>query len=179
MALQVCGWLWLGWGAVWLLSSLGARRDERSESVLQRWLHLAVVGASFALVFRITRFDLQLYDGALNWLGTALCAAGLTFAVWARIHLGSYWSGRITLKEGHQVIRSGPYAWVRHPIYTGFIGGFFGAALASGTIGSLLAAIAVATAYLLKIRREEKMLSALAGYDEYRKSVRALIPYVF
>ena len=171
----------MGWGAFWLMTSLGARKDERTESPVTRALHLGVLAAAFAVVFRIAPlpFNIPVMWDPLKWIGVAVCAAGLGFAIWARVHLGAYWSGRVALKEAHQVIRSGPYAWVRHPIYSGFIVGFLGAAIASGTVGALASTLAVAIAYLVKIRREEQMLAALEGYGEYRKSVRAVIPFVF
>jgi Isoprenylcysteine carboxyl methyltransferase (ICMT) family len=76
----------------------------------------------------------QFYDDrAVEYAGTAITILGLLFSVWARIHLGQYWSGIITLKEGHKLIRSGPYRFVRHPIYTGFITAMTGSAISMAT----------------------------------------------
>ena len=71
------------------------------------------------------------------WIGLALLCAGLAFAVWARVELGRNWSGSVTVKEGHELIRSGPYAYVRHPIYTGLIAALIGTAVIIGTLRAL------------------------------------------
>ena len=113
-------------------------------------------------------------------IGLALTILGLGFAVWARIHLGRFWSGAVTLKENHELIRSGPYAFVRHPIYTGLLTAAAGTALARGTLAALLGLVAIGVACWLKIRAEEKLLTNHFGdtYLEYRRQVPALIPFV-
>src|SRR5215467_12702020 len=71
-------------------------------------------------------------------VGVALTAIGLGFTVWARVQLGRFWSGTVTLKEGHELVRTGPYAVTRHPIYTGLLLALIGSAMARGTLGGLL-----------------------------------------
>lgn len=68
----------------------------------------------------------------LYWLGLLMVICGLAFAVWARIHLGRNWSGTVTVKEDHELIRSGPYGIVRHPIYTGLLLAIAGTAIVFG-----------------------------------------------
>lgn len=99
-------------------------------------------------------------------------------AVWARRHLGAHWSGAITIKVGHELIRSGPYRFVRHPIYVAILGMFAGAAVVSGTLLAVLAVILVAFAYWRKIRLEEANLRRAFGraYDVYQHQIGALIP---
>jgi protein-S-isoprenylcysteine O-methyltransferase Ste14 len=113
-------------------------------------------------------------------IGLALTILGLGFAVWARVHLGRFWSGMVTLKKDHELIRSGPYAFVRHPIYTGLLTAAAGTALARGTLAALLALGLIGVACWLKIRAEEKLLTNHFGdaYRDYRRQVAALIPFM-
>lgn len=182
-AINAAGFLWLAWLAYWLFAARTAKRDQQAEPMAHRAVHLALIGAAFALVFSLVPLPPPLATVWLatpwTWLGTALTAAALAFAIWARVHLGAYWSGRITVKEGHQLIRTGPYAFARHPIYTGFVFGFAGAAIASGRLAGLVGLACVVVAYAIKIPREEKVLSAqFSEYADYRRSVRALVPFV-
>jgi protein-S-isoprenylcysteine O-methyltransferase Ste14 len=113
---------------------------------------------------------------ALFFIGAGITAAGLAFAIWARVHLGEYWSGTITLKEGHRLIRSGPYALVRHPIYTGLILGMLGTAIAVDQIRGVLAFAILFASLWRKLRMEEKWMTEEFGeeYLQYRREVRAL-----
>jgi len=99
--------------------------------------------------------------------------------VWARVHLGGNWSGTVTVKEAHELIRSGPYSRVRHPIYTGLIAAALGTALASGTVGAALGAAIIAAALVRKLRAEEGFMHETfpGEYERYRAEVPALIPF--
>jgi protein-S-isoprenylcysteine O-methyltransferase Ste14 len=83
--------------------------------------------------------------------------------IWARVHLGQFWSARVTIKEGHELIQSGPYARVRHPIYSGILMALIGSALVVGEWRALLAVLMVFLAHLDKARREEKLLAEQFG----------------
>ncbi len=115
------------------------------------------------------------------WTGVGLVAIGLGFAAWARLHLGRLWSGRVTLKEHHQIIRTGPYAFVRHPIYTGLVLALVGTALAKLTLAAITGLVLLTIGLMIKIRQEERLLTQHFGdaYESYRRDVRALIPYVW
>ena len=120
-------------------------------------------------------------DGAWSfWTGAAITAGGLPFAVWARRHLGKNWSQAVTLKEGHELITSGRYALVRHPIYTGLLLGFVGCAVARGEWRGLLAVALVFGALWHKLKLEEKWMRVQFGqsYEAYSRRVTALVPYV-
>jgi protein-S-isoprenylcysteine O-methyltransferase Ste14 len=110
--------------------------------------------------------------------GVALTWLGILFAIWARYHIGQFWSGRVTLKEDHQLIRTGPYARMRHPIYTGLALAMFGTALVVGEWRGLLGALLVLTAHLLKARKEESWLTERFGeaYEDYRRETGFLLP---
>jgi protein-S-isoprenylcysteine O-methyltransferase Ste14 len=117
--------------------------------------------------------------GAL-WILLALIVAGFLFAWWARIHLGTLWSGTITRKEGHRVVDTGPYAMVRHPIYTGLLLAAFATAVARGRWEALLGAALFALGCWIKARQEETFLSETLGpdYAAYRQRVHMLVPYL-
>jgi len=113
-----------------------------------------------------------------RWIGCAITAFGLGWAIWARIHLGSYWSGEITLKEGHKIIQSGPYAFTRHPIYTGLLIAMFGSAMVQGETRGLLALVLVLVAIIRKSSLEEQLLMSQfpEDYKNYRSRVKRLFP---
>jgi protein-S-isoprenylcysteine O-methyltransferase Ste14 len=114
-------------------------------------------------------------------LGLTLVAAGLLLAVWARTALAGNWSGSVTLKEGHEIVRSGPYRLIRHPIYSGLLLALLGSALALGEWRGLVAVVLATGRSLWKIRLEERRLGEHFGaaYAEYRRTSWAMIPYVF
>ena len=113
--------------------------------------------------------------------GLALTIAGCLFAIWARITLGSNWSGRATVKAGHELITTGPYALSRHPIYTGLLVASLGTALAAAEWRCVLGLALIVLAFAVKIGQEEHfmMLTFPDTYPSYRRRVRALIPGVF
>ena len=116
----------------------------------------------------------------LFWIGTAITAAALSFSAWARMHLGRNWSATVTVKQDHELIRTGPYAIVRHPIYTGVLFGFIGTALAIGQWRGVLAVVIVFVAFWRKLRLEERWMSETFGeeYRRYRARTRALVPFL-
>jgi protein-S-isoprenylcysteine O-methyltransferase Ste14 len=178
--------LWAIWWGYWFVSSRNVHCTTKSESSMSRGIHLVLVCGAFVLI-AIPAFRV----GPLSWhwlprlrfvffFGAAVLVASLILAVWARRHLGQYWSGTITVKEEHRLIRSGPYCFVRHPIYTGFVGGMIGTAIAQGELRGIFSVLLLIAAYLRKIRIEEKWLVERFGqtYVDYRKKVKALIPFV-
>lgn len=115
-------------------------------------------------------------DQRAHWSGDTGELALL--AIRARQHLGRNWSGAITKKVDHQLIRTGPYKVLRHPIYSGMPGMFFGTAFVSGELHGLLGLLIISIAYLRKIRLEEQHLRGTFGieYEDYQKKSWALIP---
>ena len=181
-------WGWVGLFVFWYVAAFFARKTKSTESFWGRMQHVFPMYAAFYLIFTRHRYFLiwgELYDtGWKNWivyLGLLLTAGGIGFAIWARVHLGRYWSGLITLKEGHKVIRTGPYRWVRHPIYTGWLVGMLGSAILAGTLDGFLGFELITLAFLIKLQREERMLVVELG-EEYRQFMRevswALVPFV-
>ena len=178
--LDLCGYLWLIWSGVWFVAARLAAANAMTESRWQRAQHVVPLALAFAFVFLGDALSERwVLPKFLGELGVALTFAGLTFAIWARLHLGRYWSGTITLKTDHRVIRTGPYRWVRHPIYTGLLCALLGSSLCASTLlGSLATPLALLTCWI-KIRREERLLSSSLGeeYQRYKDEVPCLIPH--
>ena len=180
------GILWVGWVAYWIVAARHTLTNQRTESLL--------TGASYRvlLVFGIILLAFPAYRlspaNPILWpqsavtmaVGLGLAVIGLGIAVWARRHLGRYWSGRITLKVDHQVIQSGPYAFVRHPIYSGILLALLGTVISIGTARSCIAIVLMFLSFVVKLTLEERWLCAHLGaeYQEYRRRVKALIPCV-
>jgi protein-S-isoprenylcysteine O-methyltransferase Ste14 len=177
--------LWFAWAVYWMVSAVSGKATQRRESPASRLAHVVplIIGAVLLgsrdmpwgwLAQRLWPRSLTAY-----WIGVALLAAGLAFAVWARVHLGRNWSGSVSVKEGHELIRSGPYAYVRHPIYTGLLTAVLGTAIASGTMRAALGFAIITAALVRKLRTEERfMRETFPGeYARYGAQVPVLIPF--
>src|SRR6266550_3014392 len=110
--------------------------------------------------------------------GILLTAAGIAFAISARFYLGQNWSSAVTIKVGHQLIRTGPYAWVRHPIYSGLLVALLGTSLARAKVAGLIALPLFWLSFWIKSRLEEQFMRKTFGeeYVEYSRSTGSLIP---
>ncbi len=117
---------------------------------------------------------------ALAWTGVVLCVAGLTFCIWARFTLGRNWSGVVTLKGGHELITSGPYALARHPIYTGLLTMFVATVIVLGHVAGIIAMPFVFVSFWIKLRSEENlMLKKFPDeYAAYQKRAKRIIPFI-
>lgn len=176
--------LWALLAVVWVLMWLGMKKAKKREAWGQRMEHGLLVIAGFYLL-SAQRLDW----GWLNervvsavpaiWLaGLAVTALGLGAAIWARLSLGSNWSGMVTLKTNHELVRSGLYRWIRHPIYTGILVGMVGSAMIQGYRRGWIGVVLVLLAFYLKARREESFLREEfgAGFDEYFKRTGMFLP---
>ncbi len=112
-------------------------------------------------------------------IGVALTALGIGLAMWARYVLGRNWSAAVELKHSHELIRAGPYARIRHPIYSGVILALFGTALVVGEWRGLLAVTVLALSWFVKARKEEALLSAEFGpaFEEHRSRTGMFLPH--
>jgi protein-S-isoprenylcysteine O-methyltransferase Ste14 len=120
-------------------------------------------------------------DGIITGIGgIALMLAGLGFAIWARLHLGTNWSGQPVIRIDHKLVRSGPYAIVRNPIYTGILIATAGTTIVIGEFWALAVTVILLLVFVMKIRMEEKFLRDEFGesFIQYKKEVKALIPFV-
>lgn len=178
---------WLAWFIYWRISAFRVKATERRESLLSRATYTVptVIAVVLFVLSRGWPGWLTLHvvptGSAGYWTGVVLLLAGLGFCCWARAILGANWSGSVTLKRGHELIRSGPYRWVRHPIYTGLITALLGTAIVQAQVRSFIALVLLTGAFVYKLGVEERMLSELFAkeYARYRQEVAALIPCVF
>jgi protein-S-isoprenylcysteine O-methyltransferase Ste14 len=179
--------LWLAWLVYWRISAEDVKPTRRHESKASRAAHLLPLLIAAILLWIQTvpnggwLFERFLPRSAeVFWIGALLTACSLGFAVWARVHLGRNWSANVTVKQDHELIRSGPYSIVRHPIYTGVLFGFLGSAIALGQWRGLLAVAIVLVSFWRKLRLEERWMSETFGeeYRRYRSHTAALIPYL-
>lgn len=183
---HLISWVWAVFALYWLAAMIGNKATQRREPLVARLAHVLMLVAGAVLLawhgpplagwlsLRLWPRSLLLY-----WIGLALLVAGLGFSVWARVHLGRNWSGTVTVKEGHELIRTGPYRYVRHPIYTGILTGVIGTVICAATVRAVLGLLIIAVALLRKLRAEERfMRETFPGqYQKYCEEVPALIPF--
>ena len=178
--------IWIAFWVYWLISAVRSRSSSKRRQSARPWIIFTLIAvlAWAALAHLAPPGFLQqhvLPDGTWTQLiGLAMTITGLGFAVWARIHLGKNWSSTPEIKVGHELIRTGPYRFVRNPIYTGLLFGYAGTAIAAGVVWAFVLILFLLGAFLLKIREEERFLLGEFGeeYEKYRREVRALIPYL-
>ena len=178
--------LWLAFVIYWRVMSADVKTSARIEGAGSRLARaiLMVVGSALLILPRIPvafleRRFVRLSAGSF-WIGAAITSAGLLLCVWARRHLGRNWSRAVTLKEDHELITSGPYAVVRHPIYTGLLFALIGSALARGEWRGVLGVALIFAALWFKLRLEERWMREQFGaaYEAYSRRVAALVPYL-
>lgn len=182
-ALRVCGGLWLAFAAVWLTWALRTKPVKSRESASSRLPYIAFTVAGAYLIsdsFEPRWLHRPIFPAnpRLQFLAILITALGIGFAIWARAYLGGNWSSSVTVKVDHQLVRTGPYRWVRHPIYSGLIVGLFGTALAQGRVGGLVSVALFYTGFKIKSRIEERTMTSTFGaeYDEYSRSTGAIVP---
>jgi protein-S-isoprenylcysteine O-methyltransferase Ste14 len=179
--------MWVTWYIYWIVSAFGAKRVQRRESTISLATHRLPILFAVLLLFLAPRLPPVLSgrviprDDLTSCLAVALVALGLGFAAWARRHLAGNWSANVTLKEDHQLIRTGPYRLVRNPIYTGMLVAVMGTVIAMGTPLGLILFVAVAVAFVRKIAVEEQFMTAAFGaeFESYRSSTASLIQYLW
>ncbi len=186
LARDVVYGLWIAWAMIWWAMSLGTKPVRRVETFASRLGHIVPLGAAAALC-ALPHLPGGLLEGTfvpVSWvgygIGVALTALGIAFAIWARAILAGNWSGTVTVKEDHALVRRGPYALVRHPIYTGMLTAFAGTTLCVGQWRALVALGLIFVALWRKLRLEERWMTETFGeaYAEYRKTTPALVPFV-
>lgn len=177
---------WIVFMAYWAISAFNTKKNVyRQRNMRWRFPGIVIMVAIFFIsqlpyVPSYLRRNPIPQTAAVGIVGVALCAAGIAFAIWARWHLGRNWSGTPSLKEGHELVTSGPYRYVRHPIYTGIILAFLGSALIGGTLW-MFAFVFLFITFLARVGAEERLMMQQFPdqYPEYKKRTKTLIPFVF
>jgi protein-S-isoprenylcysteine O-methyltransferase Ste14 len=175
---------WAAFVVFWAVMAPRTKRTVQTQDLASRLTHSIPIFIGAWLLLRGTADPPPLGDRILPHttavlvVGLAVTLAGLSLAIWARVILGRNWSGRVTFKEDHELIRRGPYAHVRHPIYSAILLMFLGSAIAIATLGALIGLPLVVAGVWLKLGQEEALLAAHfeAEYTAYKAEVGALVP---
>jgi protein-S-isoprenylcysteine O-methyltransferase Ste14 len=176
--------LWVGWMVSWGVAALWASKPAKRPPEAEERLYwgLTLLGAVLlSLNFSTWRAEMVwMAPTWVEWTLFTIAAAGLAFTWWARIHLGTLWSGRVTRKADHRIIDTGPYGIVRHPIYTGILAAIFATALLRPGFLGIAGAAILAWSFVIKARLEERFLMQELGaeaYSRYRQRVPMLVPF--
>jgi protein-S-isoprenylcysteine O-methyltransferase Ste14 len=178
---------WAAWAFTWAMLSPGAKSAVREESLESRLLHLVPLAGAVWLLCAGDYVGQDLAAAVLpraGWMvlsGAGLVALGLLFAVWARFTIGANWSGTVTVKQDHVLVRHGAYALARHPIYTGLLTAFLGTAIAIDAWRGVVAFVLVTLAFLRKMQTEEEFMVETFGdeYKRYQRWTATLIPFIW
>jgi protein-S-isoprenylcysteine O-methyltransferase Ste14 len=177
--------LWMIFGLYWAIAGAESAPTQSSESRASSYAHqLLLLLALVLAIWPVPWFTAFFLPSRFHFfvpVGLIIQAAFLLLAVWARRHLGRNWSAEVRIAVAHQLIRTGPYRFLRHPIYTAMLGMVLGTAIVSGQYHSLLGLGILGIAYLRKTRLEERILLQTFGpdYDAYRRDTWALVPLLF
>src|SRR6266852_807173 len=175
---------WIIFVLYWIAGAIKTRANREKESAASRIAILAIEGTGYVLIFSgsagIGLWGTQFMPRTLGsaGLGVVFTWSGIRLAIWARYHLAEYWSARITIKQDQQLIRTGPYARLRHPIYSGITLAAIGSAVVIAQWRCVLGVCLVLIGYCIKARKEETMLTQQFGdaFREHQKQTGFLIP---
>jgi len=188
---HLLAYLWAAFGIYWIGTAVLKRSDSNEtespqsrESRFYRPLRLLILALTFSLLFwQGTAFGFlgaRFVPSSSTVTGAGFVAAllGLAVALWARVRLGRYWSDKVVLQEGHRLIRNGPYAYMRHPIYSGVLLAVAGTALVLGEVRGIAAFVMLLVNYSIKAKREERILGGEFGeeFKLHREQTGFLLP---
>jgi protein-S-isoprenylcysteine O-methyltransferase Ste14 len=185
VGMLISGGIWIAFNVYWGMAAKNFKTAiKKSEANKSTWLHQLMMNLGLLLLFvpvpGLVRHFLPV-RAMLTPIGLGVQLAFFGLAIWARIHLGTNWSSRVRVAEGHELVRSGPYRLVRHPIYTAMLGMCAGTTIVAGQYHALLGTLLVLAAYIRKTRLEENILRDEFGsvYDDYRRHSWALVPGIY
>jgi protein-S-isoprenylcysteine O-methyltransferase Ste14 len=178
--------VWIVWWILWLAAAAWSDPVVKAPPRRQHILYRLLPAAGAVLMFGAVRprsGELRLWrtPDAVAWTMVALAIAGFTFTWWARVHLGRLWSSSVSRKADHHIVDTGPYAIVRHPIYTGIILASFATAALRGTAQAWLGMAVMTLGWYIKARLEERFLRDELGadaYGAYSRRVPMLVPFI-
>jgi protein-S-isoprenylcysteine O-methyltransferase Ste14 len=181
------GTLWLAFFIYWLVSAAQSKKTVRGKS----WWHgalirvmifiliLWIIQSSSARTFLLAHGGI-VADPIVGGIGVLLCVAGMALAVWARVHIGRNWGTPMSLKENPELVTSGPYQYIRHPIYSGMLLAILGSALVGGLVW-LIVFVAYGAYFIYGARVEEQIMTRQFPdqYPGYKKQTKMIIPFVW
>ncbi len=180
--IMVCGLAWSMLALYWV----EPRKETHSgEYRFYRLLRLVIGALTFALLFwqktgiGFLGHRFLPLSFAIMSAGFAVTLIGLAVTAWARIHLGQYWSDKVVIQSEHRLIRTGPYARIRHPIYFGVLLGIAGTALVVGEWRALASLLLMSINYTVKAKKEDKILFERFGeeFRSYQRDSGILLPH--
>jgi len=174
---------WIALGVYWNISARSIKPAAEQQNFAARlarmpvWLGFVLFVAAWAYPFGPALIRRTVFSDSV---AGAIAVLGLAVAIWSRKVLGAEWSRDVELKQGHKLVKRGPYRLMRHPIYTGHLLLGLGTAVASGSLVAFLGLASFLVGFWIKINQEERLL--LRGfpdeYPAYKTRVKALVPYV-
>ena len=182
--LQIIGYLWALLALYWLIAAFGRSRAQKREPAAERLVHILLMAGGFALLYSpdprfgpLNRRFLS-SEPLIPLLAVLLTAVGVGLAIWARAHLGKYWSGDVTIRQEHRLIRTGPYRFVRHPIYSGMLLALIGTVLAVGEYRAIVGFAVILLGFIKKATKEESFLQIQFGadFDEHKRHTGFFLP---
>jgi protein-S-isoprenylcysteine O-methyltransferase Ste14 len=186
--ITIIGLSWLGLWAYWLIAALTAKRAARTFSRRPAWKFRLVLFVVLVILIRLLA-SAHLHGYALRrvyvpgalaaYIGAVTCFAGVAFAVWARVYIGRNWGMPMSLREGHELVTSGPYAYVRHPIYSGILLALVGTALATAPPVFVVFFLCLGGFYYAARAEERDMTEQFPdAYPAYKQRTKMLIPFL-
>ena len=175
--------IWIAFQIYWSAASANSAMAVSGESDSSRAIHRRMLNiALLLLVFNWPGLQTRFVPLTISIVasGFVVQILGFALAAWARVCLGRNWSHKVRVAEDHELIRSGPYRWVRHPIYTAMFMMFAGTALIAGEVHALAAFVLLVIAYTRKIRQEERLMRETFGpaYEAYQRESAAVVPFL-
>jgi protein-S-isoprenylcysteine O-methyltransferase Ste14 len=169
--------VWVVFWVYWLASAFGAKESTG------RGRRVPLNGLSVLAVILLLRVfhggSTVVHSPVLGAIGAIVFASGIAVAIWARIHLGRNWGMPMTQRAEPELVTSGPYRFVRHPIYTGLLAGLLGTALATNVVGLIIVAVLGGYFYYSASVEEQNLIATFpAAYPAYRSATKMLIPFV-
>ena len=182
MASTAILYAWIAWFVSWMAAAAWSEKTVKRPTVGREIVYRVLTMIGAVLMFSDGSSGTVLWQAGpgIDWLLFALTLTGFAFMWWARVHLGRLWSSSVTRKEHHHVVDTGPYAMVRHPIYTGLLLAIVATMFVRITAGTIAGAAVMAIAICIKARLEEKFLREQLGesYAVYARRVPMLVPFL-
>jgi protein-S-isoprenylcysteine O-methyltransferase Ste14 len=186
-AFSICGYIWATWVIIWMIWAFQSKTTKQAETFGSRLSYTLIVWTAGYLMFAgrsmgdFLQHPLLPWHRWIGWVGVAITIVGFAITLWARYILGSNWSATVTIKVDHELIRTGPYHYVRHPIYTGIIVALAGTILARDQWRGVVAFLLLWIGFTIKRLREEQFMRQTFGaqYSDYAHTTGAIFPTFF